>query len=51
MDASSENIQKTIAYGISKKRLTKSIGQNPAVSWEKVRPTGLKGASSRALNP
>jgi len=50
MDISGGNILKTIAYGMSKTKLTKSIGQK-SNSWEKVRPTRPKGASGRALNP
>ena len=50
MDTSSGNALKTIAYGMSKKRLTRSIGQNP-INWEKGRPTGLKGASNKTSDP
>ena len=51
MDASGGSVQRTIAYGMSKTKLTKSISQSPVISQEKVRPTGPKGASSRALDP
>jgi len=50
MDNSSGNAQRTIAYSMSKRKLTKSIGQK-SISWEKARPTGIKGASGRALDP
>ena len=50
MDNISGNAQKTIAYGMSRKKLTRSIGRK-LINWEKVRPTGTKGASDRALDP
>jgi len=49
MDNSSGNVQRTIAHGMSKRKSTKSIGQK-LISWEKMRPTGLKGASDRTLD-
>ena len=37
---------------MSRKRLTLSTGlKQKTVNWEKARPTGLKGASGRALDP
>ena len=50
MDNSDGNVLKTIAYGMSKKRLTRNIGQRP-ISWEKGRPTGPERTSSRASDP
>jgi len=50
MDNNGGNAQRTIAYGMSKRKSTRSIGQK-LISWEKARPTGLKGASNRALDP
>ena len=50
MDASGGNAQRTIAHGISKRKLTGSIGQK-LISWEKARPTGIKRASGRASDP
>ena len=50
MDANSGSAQKTIAYGMSKRKSRKSIGQK-SISWEKARLTGLKETSSRALDP
>jgi len=50
MDNNSGNAQKTIAHGMSKKKLTKSIGQK-LISWEKTRPTRIKRASNRVLDP
>jgi len=50
MDDNDGNAQRTIAHGMSKRKLTKSIGQK-SISWEKARPTGPKRASSRALDP
>jgi len=50
VDASNGNALRTIAHGMSKTKSTKSIGQK-SNSWEKVRPTGLKGASGRASDP
>ena len=39
-------------YGMFKKRLILCTGlKKIIVRWEKVRAIGLKGASSRALNP
>jgi len=35
---------------MSRKKSTKNIGQKP-INWEKAKPTGLKKASGRALNP
>jgi len=35
---------------MSKRKLTRNIGRK-SINWEKVRPTGLKGASSRASDP
>jgi len=35
---------------MSKRKSTGSIGQK-SISWEKVRPTGLKRASGKALDP
>jgi len=50
MDDISGNAQRTIAHGMSRKKLIKSIGRK-LISWEKARPTGTKGASSKALDP
>ena len=50
MDNSSGNVLKTIAYGISKTKLTKSINQK-LNGWEKVRPTELKEASNKTSDP
>ena len=50
MDDINGNAQRTIAHGMSKRKLTESIGQK-SISWEKARPTGLKGASNKALDP
>ena len=51
MDNSGGSIQRTIAYGMSKTKSTRSINWNPVISWEKAKPTGPKGASGRALDP
>ena len=38
-------------YSISRRKLIPSTGlKRTIVNWEKVRPIGLKGASSRALD-
>ena len=50
MDNNVGNAQRTIAYGMSKRKLTKSIGQK-SISWEKAKPTETKGVSSRASDP
>jgi len=50
MDNSSGNVLRTIAHGMSKRKSIKSIGQK-SISWEKAKPTGLKRASGKALNP
>ena len=50
MDANDGNAQRTIAYSMSKRKLTRSINQK-LISWKKIRPTGPKGVSSRALDP
>jgi len=50
MDNSDGNVQRTIAHSMSKTKSTKSIDQK-LNSWEKAKPTRLKGASGRALNP
>jgi len=50
MDTSNGNVLRTIAYGMSKKRLTRSISWNP-ISQEKGRPTGLKETNGKALDP
>ena len=50
MDDNSGNTQRTIAHGMSKRKLTGNIGQK-LISWEKAKPTGLKGASDKALDP
>jgi len=50
MDDSNGNAQRTIAHGMSKRKLTKSISQK-SISWEKARPIGLKGTSSRVSDP
>jgi len=51
MDNSNGNVLKTIAYGISKRKSTRNIGPKRIISWEKARPTGLKGASNRTSDP
>jgi len=51
VDNNNGNVLKTIAHGMSKKKLTKSISQSPIVNWEKIRPIGIKKASNKALNP
>ena len=49
---SSKNILIINIYSISKKKLVLSTSlRRMTVSQEKARPTGLKGASSTALNP
>jgi len=50
MDNNSGNAQRTIAHGMSKRKLIKSIGQK-SINQEKARPTRPKGASSRTSNP
>jgi len=50
MDTNNGNVQRTIAYSMSKRKSTGSIGQK-SISWEKAKPTGLKGANDRALDP
>jgi len=50
MDTNGGNIQRTIAHGMSKRKSTGNIGQK-LISWEKTKPTGLKGASGRASDP
>jgi len=50
MDANSGNVLRTIAHGMSKKKLTESISQK-SINWEKARPTEIKGTSSKALDP
>jgi len=50
MDNSDGNAQRTIAHGMSKRKSTESIGQK-SISQEKAKPTGLKRASGRALDP
>jgi len=50
MDTSSGNVLKTIVYGISKRKLTKNIGQK-LNSWKKAKPTGPKKTSGRILDP
>jgi len=51
MNTSGGNILRTIAHDMFKKRLIRNIGQSPVISWEKAKPTGLEGASSRASDP
>jgi len=50
MDNSDGNVLKTIAHGMSKRKLTESISQK-SINWEKARPTRTKRASSRASDP
>jgi len=50
MDNIGGNAQRTIAHGMSKRKLTESIGQK-SISWEKARPTGPKRASGRTSDP
>jgi len=50
MDDISGNAQRTIAHGMSKKKLTGSISQR-LINWEKAKPTGTKRASGRASDP
>jgi len=50
MDTNGRSVQRTIAYGISKTKLTKSIGQK-SNSQEKAKPTRPKGASSKTSDP
>jgi len=50
VDTNNGSVQRTIAHGMSKTKSTKSISQK-LNSWEKVRLTGLKRASSRILDP
>ena len=50
MDNSDRNVQRIIAHGMLKRKLTKSIGLKRH-SWEKARPTELERTSSRALDP
>jgi len=49
MDTSGGNIQRTIAYSMFKKKLTRSIGQR-LISWEKRKLIGLKRVSNKALD-
>jgi len=50
MDDSGGNAQRTIAHGMSKRKLTRNIGQK-SISWEKTKPIKPKGTSGRALDP
>jgi len=50
MDNNDGNVQRTIAYGMSKRKSIKSIDQK-LISWEKARPTGLKRTSGKTLDP
>ena len=51
MDNSDGNVLRTIAHDMFKKRLIRNIGQSPVISWEKAKPTELKGASGKVLDP
>jgi len=51
MNVSGGNVWRTIAYGMFKKRSTRSIGWKKPVSWEKAKPIRPKGASNKALDP
>ena len=50
MDTNGGNVQRTIAHDMSKRKSIGSISQK-LISQEKARPTGLKRASGRALDP
>ena len=50
MDNNNGNAQRTIAHGMFKRKLTRSIGQK-SISQEKAKPIGPKGASNRASDP
>ena len=46
------NILTISVYGMFRRKLILSIGlKKIIVNWEKVRPIGLEGASSKALKP
>ena len=51
MDINDGNVLKTIAYGMSKRKLTRNIGQMSLISWEKRRSTRPEGTSNRASDP
>ena len=45
------NILTINVYSMSKRKLIQDIGQGRTKNWEKLRPIGLKGTNSRALDP